>query len=93
MIDLPTVDGALALPADASPDEAAAIVAAVGAHLRDQRAAAAAAAAAADEEPTWNGNRWQFAGRREAQGKRGRRVTSGTPTDAWSAAGRLDNLE
>ena len=94
MIELPSVDGALALPADATPDEAAAIAAAVGAHLRDQRAAAVAAAAAAeDEEPSWDHKRWQFAGRREAQGKRGRRVTAGTPTDAWTAAGRLDGLE
>ncbi len=94
MVELPSIDGSLSLPANATPAEAAAIAAAVGAHVRDQRAAAlAAAAAAADEEETWNGKRWQFAGRREAQGKRGHRPTATAPTDAWTAAGRLDSLE
>ena len=66
MVDLPDVDGSLSLPADADAEEAAALVAAVGAHLRDQRVAAAAAAAASeDETDSWAGRRWQFAGRRE----------------------------
>lgn len=77
------------VPADASPEEAAAIVAAVNAHVRAQ----AAAAADGDEEETWDGKRWAFSGRVDGlQGRRGVRVPTGAPTDAWSAAGRTDRV-
>ncbi|AEN05595.1 hypothetical protein Halar_1886 [halophilic archaeon DL31] len=79
----------LTLPPDADESEAAAIVAAVGAHMRDQEAAAAAAE---DEEATWEHTRWAFTGRVEALQSRTVRVRDGTPTDAWTAAGRTDRL-
>jgi hypothetical protein len=80
----------LDVPADATPGEAAAIAAAVGAYLRDREAAAAAAAA--DTEETWAGRRWAFAGRLSGLGLPARRVSDGTPTDPWAAAGRTDRL-
>jgi hypothetical protein len=81
----------LVLPDDADDAEAAAIAAAVGAHIRDQEAAAAAAAAESEEE-SWQGKRWGFAGRVESIQRRTVRVRDGTPTDAWSAAGRSERL-
>lgn len=93
MVEIPGTDDDLAIPESASPEEAAAIVAALGAHLRDQRAAALAAAAAAEAaEPDWDGRRWAFAGRLEALGRDAERVPHGTPTDAWTAAGRADRF-
>jgi hypothetical protein len=89
-MDGETDHGRLELPAEATPAEAAAIAAAVGAHLRDQRAAAAAAGE--DESPTWDGKRWQFAGRIEALSGVLRRVPREAPTDEWTAAGRLETL-
>ncbi|MFB6301687.1 MAG: hypothetical protein ABEH78_02320 [Haloferacaceae archaeon] len=82
-------DATLVLPPDADPDEAAAIVAAVGAHLRD-RAAAATAAAEGDGEPSWTGERFRFAGRIDALSGRSVRIPLDAPTDAWTAAGRAD---
>ncbi|QLK27878.2 hypothetical protein HYG81_14445 [Natrinema zhouii] len=82
---LPT-DVALDLPDDAAEDEAAAIAAAIGAHLHDQ--ALAAAAAAAEGEATWDDRRWAFAGRVRTQQHRTVRVPRDAPTDPWSAAGR-----
>ena len=81
----------LSIPADADDDEAAAIAAAVGAHLRDGERAAAAAAAA-DDEPTWEGERWTFAGRVEQSQGRSVRVPESAPRDAWTAAGRTDRF-
>jgi hypothetical protein len=82
----------LDIPENADPDEAAAIVAAIGAHMRDQEVAAAAAAASEDEE-TWQGEQWTFAGRIEGlQGRSIRRVPQGAPTDAWTAASRADRF-
>ncbi|WP_053948597.1 hypothetical protein [Halolamina sediminis] len=81
----------LDLPDDADEAEAAAIVAAVGAHIRDGEAAAAAEAAK-NEAESWQGKRWGFAGRVESTQRRTVRVRDGTPTDAWSAAGRSDRL-
>ncbi|KTG08519.1 hypothetical protein AUR64_17730 [Haloprofundus marisrubri] len=80
----------LVIPADADADEAAAIAAVVGAHLRDQQVAAAAAAS--ESEETWNGERWRFAGRVAALQGRSVRVPEGAPTDAWTAAGRTDRF-
>nr|WP_137287409.1 acc operon protein [Halorussus salinisoli] len=78
------------MPDDATDEEAAAIAAAVGAHLRSQEAAAAAAER--DAEESWQGKRWSFAGRlRGLQGRAGRVPTS-APTDAWAASGRTDRF-
>ncbi|WP_266077786.1 acc operon protein [Haladaptatus caseinilyticus] len=76
-------DVKLSIPPDASEEEAAAIAAAINAHLQDQRAAAEA-----DEEPDWDGQRWQFAGKVSRLQNRTVRVPRDAPTDAWSAAGR-----
>ncbi|WP_416840720.1 acc operon protein [Haloferax sp. DFSO52] len=80
----------LSIPDDADPEEAAAIAAAVGAHLHDQQVAAAAAAA--DDEETWNDKRWQFAGRLRSVTGCARRVPSSAPTNAWAASGRTDRF-
>jgi len=74
------------VPDDATEEEAAAIVAAVSAHLADEDDG--------EEEPTetWTGKRWAFAGRTERLVDRPLRPTDGTPTDAWTAAGRGDRL-
>ena len=81
----------ITIPENADPDEAAAIVAAIGAHMRDQEAAAAAAEG--DDEETWQGEQWTFAGRIEGlQGRSIRRVPDGAPTDAWTAASRADRF-
>ncbi|WP_256684432.1 acc operon protein [Halococcus qingdaonensis] len=80
---------AAALPDDAAADEAAAIAAAMSAHLADRERAALADE---DETPSWTGERWRFAGRLRALGGRSVRVTLDTPTDPWSAAGRADRL-
>jgi hypothetical protein len=82
----------LTLPDDADEAEAAAIAAAVSAHIRDQEAAAAAAAGEASAEESWQGRQWAFAGRVESLQARTVRVRDGTPTDAWSAAGRSERL-
>lgn len=84
----------LSIPADADDEEAAAITAAIAAHVSDgERAAAAVAAAAETSEPTWDGERWRFAGRMEStSGRRIGRVPDGAPTDGWTAAGRVDRI-
>jgi len=84
------LDG-LKIPDDAGDAEAAAIAAAVAAHLRDGEAAAAAAAAA-DEEPEWDGKRWSFAGRVDRLSGRSIRVPTDAPTDPWTAAGRAERF-
>jgi hypothetical protein len=81
----------LNVPDDADDAEAAAIAAAVGAHLTDRDRAAAAAAAAGDEE-TWQGRKWAFAGRIDGLQGRSIRVPGTAPTDAWTAAGRTDRF-
>ncbi|MCU4925282.1 hypothetical protein OB905_04680 [Halobacteria archaeon AArc-dxtr1] len=80
----------LDIPADADDEEAAAIAAAIGAHLRDQELAAAAAAV--DDEPSWDGKRWAYAGRIRSQQARSVRVPRTAPTDPWTAAGRTDRF-
>ena len=78
------------LPADANPSEAAAITAAVGAHIRDQQAVAAAADEDEEDTDDWAGHRFAFAGRLDAVGVGSRRVPRSVPTDRWNAAGRTD---
>jgi hypothetical protein len=78
----------LAVPDDADADEAAAVVAAVHAHLRDGRAAVTSEGSA----ETWDGERWRFAGRVDALQGRSVRVPDGAPTDGWAAAGRTDRF-
>jgi hypothetical protein len=80
----------LDLPDDATEDEAAAIAAAVSAHMHDQAVAAAAAAAETDE--TWQDRKWTFAGRLDALQSRRTRVPDGTPTNAWVAASRAERF-
>jgi hypothetical protein len=70
---------------DADPDEAAAVAAALHAHV-------AGGAPAAPPPETWDGERWAFAGRLRALGGRSARVPDGAPTDAWAAAGRVDRF-
>ncbi len=80
---------ALDIPDDADDEEAAAIAAVIGAHLRDQ---ALAAATAAEGEETWDEKRWTFAARVDQLQSRSIRVPNGAPTDAWTAAGRTERF-
>ena len=79
---------ALDVPDDATDDEAAAIAAVVGAHLRDLEAQAAEE----DEAETWSGKRWSFAGRLRSTRGHSARVPDGAPTNAWAASGRADRF-
>jgi len=94
---VPLGDGRrLRLPHDVDESEAAAIVAAIGAHVRDRELAAAAAVAAEDgdeERDDWSARRWAFAGRLAALQGRSVRVPDGAPTDAWAASGRTDRYD
>ncbi|WP_144903939.1 acc operon protein [Halobellus captivus] len=84
----------LSIPDVADEEEAAAIAAAVAAHVSDgERAAVAVAAAAARAGPTWDGEKWAFAGRVSAtSGRRVRRVPDGAPREKWTAAARADRF-
>lgn len=76
----------LQLPPDATPDEAAAIIAAVEEWL------AAEARAAADGQPAaegWDGRRFAFAGRVEKLTGEPVAVPTGAPADPWTAMGRV----
>jgi len=77
---------------DATTDEAAAIAVVLGAHMTDQQRTAAAAAGD-DQQPSWKGKQWQFAGRLEKTIRRGGvRIRADAPTNEWTAAGRADRL-
>jgi len=81
-------DGAaLRLPADAADDEAAAIAAAVGAHLQDQAAAAAAATTGDGSDRAERADPWTLAGRMKAMGKR-RWPDDVARGEEWRAAAR-----
>ena len=75
------------VPDDADDAEAAAIAAAVRAHV---------SADDGDEEATddrgWEGRRWRFRGQVDALQRRRVRVPTAAPRDAWTAAGRTDRL-
>jgi hypothetical protein len=78
------------VPDSATPEEAAAITAAVGAYLDagrngsggDQR----------DESDGWDGDRWRFRNRIKALQSRSVRPSRGAPTDPWRAAGRTERF-
>jgi hypothetical protein len=74
------------VPDDAESEEAAAIVAAVSAYLRNEELALDMETA----EESWTGKRWAFAGRLEEQKLRSGRVPLSAPVDAWTAAERGD---
>jgi hypothetical protein len=80
------------LPDDADDEEAAAIAAAVGAHVRDSRLAAATTPETERTADAWAGQRWVFAGRLRVVNGRSVRVTDATPADRWVAADRADRL-
>lgn len=88
-VDVETLLSALSIPADADDAEAAAIAAAVGAHVTDLERAAAASGGG---EVSWRDRKWSFAGR--VRGLQGRevRVPEDAPTDAWTASGRTDRF-
>jgi hypothetical protein len=69
----------------ATEEEAAAIAAAIAAHLADTEARAAADAGGAD---SWDGERWPFAGRLDGVGRGADRVPEDAPRDPWAASGR-----
>ena len=75
----------------ADESEAAAIAAAVGAHIRDQEVAAAAADSE-DDRPAWEGRRWAFSGRVARSQRRHVRVPDDAPENPWATAGRADRL-
>jgi len=80
----------LSIPDDAGDDEAAAIAAAVAAHLRDSELAAAAAAEDADDGR--DEDRWGLTDRIGRLHRRRVRVPADAPKDPWTAAGRSDRL-
>lgn len=82
-------DVTVTVPQTATDTEAAAIVAAIGAHVSDLERAAAVAAAEDATEEKWNGNRWAFAGRVSGENGWNGRVPTEVPTDPWTAAGRI----
>jgi hypothetical protein len=90
--DTAALANALTLPPDADENEAAAIVAAIGTHLRDGELAALAAAREREEEASWDGRRWAFAGRLAGLGGRAERVPDGAPRNQWAAADRQDRF-
>jgi len=86
--EVATLLRALSIPDDADDAEAAAIAAAVGAHLTDLEVAAAAEG----DDAGWTGRKWSYAGRvRQVQGRQVR-VPDRAPTDAWTASGRTDRF-
>ena len=77
----------LSIPDHARDDEAAAIAAAVAAHLRDGELAAAAVAAS-DADAGRDEDHWGLAGRIDRLHRRRVRVPADAPADPWTAAGR-----
>ncbi|WP_268105408.1 acc operon protein [Natronomonas gomsonensis] len=73
------------VPQDANGEEAAAIVAAVSTYIQEQNVEA-------KDDPSWQGNRWQFASRMDAVLQRSPRIPTDAPTDGWSASGRAGRM-
>jgi hypothetical protein len=86
----------LDVPDSATPEEAAAIAAAVEAYREGQRNARngddSTGSDGAEGDDGWNGDRWRFRGRIEALQSRSVRVPEGAPADPWRAAGRSDRF-
>ena len=77
----------LRVPPTATPRETAAITAAVHAHTATEEGTPG------EESATWDGKRFQFAGRIAAVTGTPRRVPRGAPTDEWTALGRSDRFK
>jgi hypothetical protein len=77
----------LTVPDDADPTEVAAIAAALEVHLAAEREGEESG------EVTWDGKRFQFAGRIAALKGIRRRVPREAPTDEWTALGRADRYK
>lgn len=73
------------LPATATTDEAAAVAAALAVHLDDEKRD--------PDTDTWDGKRFQFAGRIAAVTGTPRHIPRGAPTDDWTAVGRSDRYK
>lgn len=89
-----TAPADLRIPPQASDREAAAIAAAIGAHLRDGETTATdddRDEGEAIAEP-WQGRRWAFAGRIQQLQGRAVRPARGAPPSGWAAAGRTDRM-
>lgn len=80
----------LDVPDSATPEEAAAIAAAVEAYLGAGRSAPGGDRR--DESDGWDGDRWRFRGRIEALQSRSARVPRDAPADPWRAAARTDRF-
>ena len=74
------------VPDDADDEEAAAIAAAVRAHVSADDGDEAA------DDRGWKGRRWRFRGRVDALQRRRVRVPTAAPRDTWTVAGRTDRL-
>ncbi len=92
MVTLETEEGTLTLPPTATDEEAAAIAVAISAHISDRQKAAAVLAAQSEDEETWEGNRWRYAGRLEGTQGHTERVPASAPTDEWTASGRTERF-
>ena len=75
------------VPAGATSEETAAIIAALETYLDDHRRDSSDDE---DRDENWHGNRWSFAGRLGRHSRRSRRVPTYAPSDPWTAAGRSD---
>jgi hypothetical protein len=78
------------VPDSATPEEAAAITAAIGAYL-DARGNGPGGDHR-DESDGWDGDRWWFRSRIKALQSRGVRAPRDAPTDPWRAAGRTERF-
>ncbi len=75
----------LHIPPDASPEEAAALAAAIDAHL-----AVTGSDEGADDGETGNGRRWRLQSRIETVTGCSGRVPRQAPVDMWRAANRME---
>lgn len=75
------------IPPTATATEAAAIAAALDSYLKTE------SSDTEGDSVTWDGKRFQFAGRIAAVTGTPRRVPRGAPTDKWTALGRADRFK
>jgi hypothetical protein len=78
------------VPDSTTPEEAAAIAAAVGAYLDAGKDASGGEKP--DESDGPDDDRWRFRGRIEVLQSRSVRVPEGAPADPWRAAGRTERF-